>query len=322
MDHNPDQSDDIADDLTRITGIGSKTAERLRAGGIRSYAALAARAPDEIIAVLPEVAGLSAARVDGWRDQARVLQAASARSSQAVPDTPDNGQHYESFLIRILLNEDGSVRRTTAQHIQTGQERHWPRLDRAGLPEFIESAIAGPPSPSAQPAGQPSGPARREEVTPTAPVPPQEAPPATAASAVPTGTGSAAGATTPSVALATAQGSRLTSSAVLSLERTVLRAAEPFTMTMNVDFAEPPVSQMAYSAVVVARPLTGGPKWTLAQAHGLLALSSPSVAIKAAGLPSGVYRLDGGVSLREPGADRPAEVAAMAEGLLVQVIPA
>jgi hypothetical protein len=299
--HDPGQGDDIADDdLTRINGIGAKTAERLRARGIRSYAALAACASDEIIAMLPDVTGVSAARVDGWLDQARTLQARSARPSQAVPDGPENGQHYESFLVRILLNEDGSVRRTTAQHIRTGQERHWPRLDRAGLPEFILTAIAAPPSPSAP---SPSGP------SPSAP-----------SSSAPSPSGQPA--VQPPAPPAAAQRSLLASSAVLSMERTALRAAQPFTMTMNVDFAEPPVGQVAYSAVVVARPLTGGPKRTLAHADGLLAPSSPSVAITAAGLPSGIYRLDGAVSLREPGADRPAQVAAMAEGLLVQVIPA
>jgi hypothetical protein len=35
--------------------------------------------------------------------------------AQAGPVTkPGNGQHEESFLVRVLLNEDGSVRRTTA----------------------------------------------------------------------------------------------------------------------------------------------------------------------------------------------------------------
>jgi hypothetical protein len=53
----------------------------------------------------------------------------------------------------------------------------------------------------------------------------------------------------------------------------------------------------------------------------LVATPLSSVSIEAAGLPAGVYRLDGAVSLREPGADRPEQLAAMAEGLLVQVIP-
>jgi hypothetical protein len=38
-------------------------------------------------------------------------------------------------------------------------------------------------------------------------------------------------------------------------------------------------------------------------------------------LSPGAYRLDGAVSLREPGADRTVDLAGIAEGLLVQVLP-
>jgi hypothetical protein len=334
------QGDEIAgDDLTRIVGIGTKTAERLRARGIGSFAALAAHAPGEIIALLHDVSGLSAARVDRWRSQARALQAeAFARPSSAAddpdpdpnpepkPDTAKNGQRYESFLVRILLNEDGSVRRMTAQHVRTGHERHWPGLDRAGLPEFIETAVADSLAPSApprtpEPAAQLSGRTRSDEMASAAVAPPQGAP-TTAASSSPTGAGFASESVTSTVALDAATRSRLKSSAVLSVERTALRTGEPFAVTMNVEFETPQAARLVYSAIVVARPLTGGPKRTLAQEDGLLAASlSPSIEIKTAGLPAGIYRLDGAVTLREPGADRPARVAVLAEGLLLQVVP-
>ena len=71
---------------------------------------------------------------------------------------------------------------------------------------------------------------------------------------------------------------------------------------------------------MVARPLTGGPKRTVAQAEGLIATASPTISIDATGLPPGAYRLDGAVSLREPGSDHPVDLAALAEGLLVQVL--
>lgn len=38
-------------------------------------------------------------------------------------------------------------------------------------------------------------------------------------------------------------------------------------------------------------------------------------------LSPGAYRPDGAVSLREPGADRTVDLAGIAEGLLVQVLP-
>ena len=124
--------DDVgADDLTQIGGIGSKIAERLNAAGIRTYAELSSRSADDIAMLLSDVSGLSSARLGSWRDQAQELAAAPAASPEpavaesSVADAPSNGQHYESFLVRVLLNKDDSIRRTTAQHIRTGAERHW-----------------------------------------------------------------------------------------------------------------------------------------------------------------------------------------------------
>ncbi len=293
MSDNPSQHDDVAgtDDLTRIGGIGSKIAERLYAAGILTYADLASRFADEIIKMLPDVSGLSAARLDSWRGQARDLAAAAEtaetadtavpQSAPQVPaDAPGNGQHYESFLVRVLLNEDGSIRRTTAQHIRTGTERHWPGLERAALADFIKTATASAgPSPRV-PAEPPSAPAEPGRAG-------------------------------------------LSPSAVLSVESATLSAAEPFTMTRTIDLAGPAsqAERLAYNAVIVARPMAGGPKRTVAESAGLLATASSAITIDAAGLPEGAYRLDGAVSLREPGLDHPAYLAAMAEGLLVRVLP-
>src|SRR5712672_4473475 len=57
-----------ADDLTRIGGIGSKIADRLYAAGILTYADLASRSADELSKLLSDVSGLSAGRLDNWRD--------------------------------------------------------------------------------------------------------------------------------------------------------------------------------------------------------------------------------------------------------------
>jgi len=324
---NPSQPGDVAggDDLTRIGGIGSKIAERLYAAGILTYADLASRSADEIIKMLPDVSGLSTARLDSWRDQARELadaadapdragaadaadtaDAADAAEQAAPPvlaDATGNGQHYESFLVRVLLNEDGSIRRTTAQHIRTGAERRWPGLDRGALPDFIQTAIASAAPLPEMPAEPSSEQARQAEAAPVRAAEPQ---PATVGDA-PAEPGTA----------------RLSSSAVLSVEHATLRAAEPFSMTMTIGLPEPAnrADRLAYSAVIVARPMAGGPKRTVAESDGLLATASSAITIDAAGLPPGAYRLDGAVSLREPGRDHPVHLAAMAEGLLVRVLP-
>jgi helix-hairpin-helix protein len=301
------------DDLTRFEAIGPRRAERLNAADIRTYAGLASCSRDEIAAVLPDV---SPAKIDAWRDEARELALASstqeardvpAPDTLAGPEAPagpgesvGNGQRYESVLIRIVLNEDGTVRRVTAQHIRTGAESHWPTPEREALPDFIEAAIASAGPSAKAPAEPPPDRAQQAEAAVNEPQPaPDRGTPAQARRA------------------------RRPSSAVLSVSRTPLRAAEPFTMTLTIDLTGPAShgDRLAYSAVIVARPMTGGPKRTVAESAGLMATTSSTISVDAAGLPPGAYRLDGAVSLREPGRDRPVALAALAEGLLVQVLP-
>ncbi len=206
---------------------------------------------------------------------------------------PGNGQHEEAFMIRVLVNADLSIRRTTVQHVGTGKEHHWPRLTCEALLDFINSEIAASASPAQVPAVRAPGQRYKSETS----------------SLSPTRTGS--------------QLARPASSAVLAIDRAALRAAEPFTLTMTVDLAGRTghAGRLAYSAVVVARPIADGPKQPVARSQGVLATTSPTIRMEAPGLPAGVYRLDGLVSLREPGSDDPVGLAAMAEGLLVQVHP-
>jgi Helix-hairpin-helix domain len=285
-----------ADDLTRIAGIGTKIAKRLNEAGIGTYAELASRSADNIMALLPDVSGVPLTRVDGWRHEARKLAAA-----QPSPKSPaaarGNDQHYESFLVRVLLNEDGSVRRTTMRHVRTGVERQWPGLGAEALPDFIQASAgtATPPAPTAD--AEPP-----VDATPAADAAPAEV------------HGEPAG----------AQPAPFASSAILSVERTTLRASEPFTMTMTIDLTESPTraDRLGYSAVIVAKPLGSGPKRTVAQSDGLVLTTEPTIGIDAAGLPPGAYRLDGAVSLFEPGGDRLLGLAAVAEGFLVHIPPA
>ena len=313
MSANPEHDQDVAraDDLTQIAGIGPKRAERLNAAGIWTYADLAARSADDLAALLPELTGLSTAQLDAWRDRARELAGPAVAGpavtvpavtvpavtvpAQAEPVTRgSNGQHEESFLVRVLLNEDGSVRRTTVRHVGSGVQRQWPGLERDAIPGFIEEAARSARRPASEPPV-----ARDAAVAPVAPVAPVAA------------------------VAAVAAGGGLAASARLVPGQTVLRAGEPFTMTMTVDLAEAAggADRLAYTAIVVARPLAGGPKRTVAQSDGLLAAGAPTVLIDAAGLPPGTYRIDGAVTLRESGEDHRTGLAAMAEGLLVHVLP-
>jgi hypothetical protein len=106
-------------------------------------------------------------------------------------------------------------------------------------------------------------------------------------------------------------------------DRTLLRTAQPFAVTLSLDLtkAAPQGERLSYSAVIVARQLGGRSGRTLASPRGLLrAAGTTTITIDAGGLPTGIYLLEAAVSLRAAGASH-AGVAAMAEGIMLQVKP-
>jgi hypothetical protein len=72
-----------------------------------------------------------------------------------------NGQHYESFIVRVLLNDDGSIRDTRMEHIGTGEVKRWAGWKHDAMLGFIKEAAApaAPPVLLAAPLGR-SKPAR------------------------------------------------------------------------------------------------------------------------------------------------------------------
>ena len=106
-------------------------------------------------------------------------------------------------------------------------------------------------------------------------------------------------------------------------DRTLLRAAQPFAVTLSLDLtkAAPQSDRLIYNAVIVARQLGGKSGRTLASPRGLLKVAgATTITIDAEGLPPGIYLLEAAVSLRAAGGSRGA-VAAMAEGIMLQVLP-
>ncbi len=63
------------DDLTRINGIGPKTAEALRAVGITSFAGLAGASSQELYEKLKGLRGLTEEKISDWMQQAAGLSA-------------------------------------------------------------------------------------------------------------------------------------------------------------------------------------------------------------------------------------------------------
>jgi hypothetical protein len=246
-----------------------------------------------------------------------------------------NGQHYESFIVRVLLNDDGSIHDTRMEHIGTGEVKRWVGWEHGAMLGFVKNASvhAAPPVLLAAPVGpldaEPhpeSPPESVAESAATGQVRPISQPPITErASTIPlpsaqpeasqAAAGSAAADATPPGLLAPI--------VRLRPDRTLLRAAQPFAVTLSLDPTNvaPQSERLIYSAVIVARQLGGRSGGTLASPRGLLkAAGITTITIDAGGLPPGTYILEAAVSLRAAGASR-AAVAAMAEGIMLQVMP-
>ncbi|HEX4814601.1 MAG TPA: helix-hairpin-helix domain-containing protein [Nonomuraea sp.] len=125
-----------ADDFTRIDGIGHKIESRLRAAGVYTYKDLADRSADELAELLTGMSGLSRERIESWRSQAAAL---TGVAGMAVSRPPDEGQHDESYLVRVLVNDhDGSIRSTTMSRIATDEEGRWPGWDADRMLDFVQ----------------------------------------------------------------------------------------------------------------------------------------------------------------------------------------
>jgi hypothetical protein len=156
-----------ADDLKLIVGIGPAVEQRLRAGGIDSFARLAALTEAEIAGMLAG-ARVTVARIrkEQWISQAREL----GGRSPVVPSETVARQHYETYTVRLLLNDDNDVRYTEVQHVQSNEKQTWAGWNEKGLARFISGhgAVRRTPAPTpvkrgavpstvAQPAPEPDG---------------------------------------------------------------------------------------------------------------------------------------------------------------------
>jgi hypothetical protein len=246
----------------------------------------------------------------------------------------ENGQHYESFIVRVLLNDDGSIRDTRMEHIGTGEVKRWAGWEHDAMLGFIKEAAgpAAPPVLLAAPVGplgaEPppeSVPESVAEPSATSQVRSISQPPVTARAPTtpsPSAQPEASQAAADSAA-ADASPGLLAPIVRLRPDRTLLRAAQPFVVTLGLDLTEvaPQCDRLIYSAVIVARQLGGRSGRTLASPRGLLTVAgTTTITIDAGGLPPGIYLLEAAVSLRAAGASR-AGVAAMAEGIMLQVLP-
>jgi Helix-hairpin-helix domain len=295
-----------ADDLTRIEGIGSKTARLLNRAGISTFEDLASRSAPEI-AGIPDISRIPSAHPAAWIRQAQGLAAAkSAASGEAAPTDapgltppePTDTQHYEPFAVTMLFNEDGSIRDTRMEHLRTGDVRRWAGWAPEAMLDFVMTATSAAVPHRAYGAG----PEAEAEA---------EAEPVTSSASEPDSSPSSTRSMHPAL------------SAGFSVEHSVVHAGQPFSVTINLDLADAAVTadSLAYDAVIVARPLGAASRQALGRVQGSLAASATSaITVEAVELPPGAYRLVGAVSIRELGTGQPRGLAAPVEGMVLQVL--
>jgi hypothetical protein len=272
------------DDFRKIDGIGRVLERRLWDAGILTYGDLGQRTPEEIAALLPPTAGISAERIasQDWTGQAREL-------AEHPPEASVPRQHYAAFHIEFLLESDNSVRGTRVHHHQTDAREAWAGWDEEKLLTFLRDRIPLPAA--ATPAGAP-GP----EPAQTQPGEPAQA----QAEDQEPGDAEPASAGQPP-----APAPNWLSSWSLSIEELApirdgqpshtLPSGEPrpVRLTMRIDPAGAPVhDSFDFSAVIAARRFAGHDRLPVGTTHGTVHPGDPvSVEVTGPALPTDLYRL-------------------------------
>lgn len=144
------------DDFKLINGIGPAIERCLHEAGVLTFAQLASMSPTEIVALLDNFTGLSSQRIaqQDWIGQARELapeaEEAGDEADQAIVEAKDQ-QHYATFTVELLLDEQNNARRTRIVHIQTGEEKTWAGWEENQLLRFFIQRARLPEQPTTQP---------------------------------------------------------------------------------------------------------------------------------------------------------------------------
>lgn len=298
-------SEQPTDDFTAIRGIGRETARRLHEASVRTFADLAGYSSSEIATK----ARVSVQRVerDDWIGQARELAEVPSPASAEEPETPSgNGEHPESFLLRLTLDDDNRVIRTVVQHATSKREGPpWVGWDTGRLLEFLSEYVdlAGEGD------GMPTGDAASASE-------PEPAHPATATT----------GELEPALPTPPSPGKiRLREVDVISTASGTpqwsLKAGEPFAVRLAFDLQGAPSSgaPLGYTVGIFARTVGESRRQTRAvgEDKGTLGETGEfTLEIRSTGLPLGTYRLEGALRLYEPSSSTPHRLVALEGGLL------
>ncbi|MFL7869165.1 MAG: hypothetical protein AB8I58_10075 [Anaerolineales bacterium] len=136
----PAESPGTADNLRRIKGIGQAVETRLNQAGIFAFAQLAALSPQRIAEMLEGMIGMSSEKIreQDWTGQAsRLTSEAGADEAIKTALNPDDRQRYETFSVKLLVDEINKVRRTNIVHVQKGTEQNWAGWNEQRLIAFV-----------------------------------------------------------------------------------------------------------------------------------------------------------------------------------------
>ncbi len=299
-----------ADDFKQIHGIGPAIEKRLHQAGILTFSQLSAMAPDELATLFTDMTGFSVERIvqKNWIGQARQL-AAEQESVQTVnkPKTLEGHQHYAVFTVELLLDEENTVRRTRAMHVQSQAEEVWAGWEEPRLVNFFtESAgLKIPQANEAVRAKQP--PAEIVEKAPGIHGEPQAVTP------------------TPAISGELRLGKLVLGAAGIEEPLRLIYSDQTFRVKFMLDLTDVQVSRdvpLDYSAKVYAKRLGEVSRQPVGQAEGrLLTADRIDLDVKGIHLPRGTYRMEVFVKLSSPGemAKPGYGLMAMAEGGLLQI---
>lgn len=278
------------DDFRKIDGIGRILERRLWDAGILTYSDLGQRTPEEIAAILPSTAGISAERIasQDWTGRAREL-------AEHPPEASVPRQHYAAFYVEFLLESDNSVRGTRVHHHQTDAREAWAGWDEEKLLTFLRDRIPLPAPATPGPATPADAPAAPELVQAQIGEPAQT-------QAEDQGPGKAEPA---SAGQSPAPAPGWLPSWSLTIEELApirdgqpshtLPSGEPRSarLTMRINPADPPIQDnFDFSATIAARRFGGHDRLPLATTHGTVRGGDPvSVEVTGPAVSADLYRL-------------------------------
>ena len=130
----------VMDNFKLVDGIGPAVEKRLHAAGIRTYVELSRMETDRLAEIVDGMIGYSVKRIkeQDWSGQARVLAEQSEKHFPEETRAPaNNGLHYASYTLELLLDHENHVHSMRAMHVQTRQEARWAGWDPDRLQNFL-----------------------------------------------------------------------------------------------------------------------------------------------------------------------------------------